>query len=408
MRTGKLTALRVGQIVRAAKPGYTGDGGGLYLQISKYGTPSWSFRYRVGARLREAGLGSLDTWSLAEARERAREFRKQRAEGKDPIEERKAQRTAAKIEAAKAMTFRACAEAYINAHAAGWRNPKSRKQWQNSLREYVYPAFGDLPVQAVDVALVMKALQPIWTTKTETASRVRGRIESILAWATTSGYREGENPARWRGHLKNLLPQKTKVRAVVHHPALPYAEIGAFMADLRQQEGIPARALEFAILTAARSGEAMGARWSEFNRTERLWTIPAERMKAGKEHRIPLSDRALAIIEELAAIRHNDFVFPGAKGSLSNVAFYRQLHLMQRPDLTSHGFRSTFRDWAAECTTFPAEVAEMALAHTVSDKVEAAYRRGDLVQKRRALAEAWARFCSGEGEAQIVLLRKGA
>jgi integrase len=402
MRTGKLTALRVGQIVRAAKPGYTGDGGGLYLQISKYGTPSWCFRYRVGARPREAGLGSLDTWSLAEVRDRAREFRQQRALGKDPIEERKAQRTAAKIEAAKAMTFGACAEAYIEAHAAGWRNPKSRKQWQSSLREYVFPAFGDLPVQAVDVGLVLKAIEPIWNAKSETASRVRGRIEAVLDWATARGYRpRGENPALWKGHLENILPKRSKVRAVVHHAALPYAEIGAFMAELRQQEGIPARALEFAILTAARSGEAMGARWSEFNRTGRVWTIPGERMKTGKEHRIPLSDRALAIIEEMAAIRHNDFVFPGARGNrpLSNVSFYRQLHLMQRPDLTTHGFRSSFRDWCAERSTFPAEVSEMALAHIVSDKVEAAYRRGDMFEKRRQLAEAWAKYCAASSPA---------
>jgi integrase len=395
MRTGKLTALRVGQIVRAAKPGYTGDGGGLYLQISKYGTPSWCFRYRVGARLREAGLGSFDTWGLAEARDRAREFRQQRALGKDPIEERKAQRTAAKIEAAKALTFRACADAYIDAHAAGWRDPKSRKQWQSSLRAYAYPAFGEFPVQSVDVALVMKALQPIWTTKTETASRVRGRIESILGWATTSGYREGENPARWRGHLENLLPRKTKVRPVEHHAALSYPEIGAFMVELRRQEGIAARALEFTILTAARAGEVIGARWDEFNMAERLWTIPAARMKAGKEHRVPLSDAAVAIVKAMAEIRHSDFVFPGARrnSSMSNIVFYRCLRLMKRGDLTTHGFRSTFSDWAAERTAFPSEVREMALAHTVGDKVEAAYRRGDMFEKRRQLADAWAKFC---------------
>jgi integrase len=407
-RSGKLTALKVSSIVRAAKPGYSGDGGGLYLQISKYGTPSWCFRYRVGARLREAGLGSYDTWTLAEARERAREFRQQRALGEDPIEKRRAQRMAAKIEAATAMTFRACAEAYVAAHKAGWRSAKHGQQWQASLRDYVDPVFGSLPVQAVDVALVTKAIEPIWSTKPETASRVRGRIESVLDWAAARGYRQGENPARWRGHLENLFPKKSKVRRVKHHAALPYPEIGAFMTELRAQEGVAARAFEFAILTAARTGEVIGARWDEISLAERAWIVPADRMKGGREHRAPLSDAAMAIVEKMAATRSSDYVFPWHRRGkpISSTAFFMLLREMGRDDLTAHGFRSTFRDWAAERTTFPAEVAEMALAHTITDKVEAAYRRGDLFQKRRQLAQAWAEHCDAPAiTGEIVSIR---
>jgi integrase len=251
----------------------------------------------------------------------------------------------------------------------------------------------------------MNAIEPIWTTKPETASRVRGRIESILDWAAARGYRQGENPARWRGHLENLLPKKNKVRRVEHLAALPYREIGMFMAELRGQEGAAARALEFAILTSARTGEVMGARWDEINLADRMWTIPAERMKAGKEHRVPLADAAMAIVEKMAAIRSGEFVFPGGKAGrpLSNMAFLMLLRRIGRNDLTVHGFRSSFRDWAAERTGFPAEVAEMALAHAVSDKVEAAYRRGDLFQKRRQLAEAWAKFCATPALAEKVV-----
>ena len=309
------------------------------------------------------------------------------------------------------MTFAACAERYIASHKVGWRNPKHAAQWPATLGTYVYPVFGSLPVQAVDVGLVMKAIEPIWVQKPETAGRVRGRIERVLDWATARGYRQGENPARWRGHLENLLPKKSKVRRVEHHAALPYVEIGAFMAELRQQEGVPARALEFAILTAARTGEVIGAKWDEIDLDERLWTVPAERMKAGKEHRVPLSDVALAIVEERRKIQQDDHIFPGGKAGrpISNMAMLMLLRRMGRGDLTAHGFRSSFRDWAAERTTFPAEVAEMALAHTVSDKVEAAYRRGDLFQKRRYLMEAWAKFCATvKASGQAAPIRKPA
>jgi integrase len=403
---GKLTALAITQ---AKRRGYYGDGGGLFLQVSTSGAKSWVFRFKEIGRLREMGLGPTHTVSLAEARQKALECRKARLDGLDPIEARRGKRILAKLDAAKAVTFAACAERYIASHKAGWRNPKHAAQWPATLGTYVYPAFGSLPVQAVDVGLVMKAIEPIWVQKPETAGRVRGRIESVLDWATARGYRQGENPARWRGHLENLLPKKSKVRRVEHHAALPYVEIGAFMAELQRQEGVPARALEFAILTAARTGEVIGAKWDEIDLGERLWTVPAERMKkADKEHRVPLSDAALAILDDLRKVQQDNFVFPGGKAGrpISNMAMLMLLRRMGRGDLTAHGFRSSFRDWAAERTGFPAEVAEMALAHTVSDKVEAAYRRGDLFQKRRQLSEAWAKFCAaGPTIGQVVPIR---
>jgi integrase len=391
-RTGKLSAVAVTQ---TKKRGYYSDGGGLFLQVGPTGAKSWVFRFRQAGRLREMGLGPLYTVSLAEAREKALDCRKARLEGRDPIETRRAERMAARTDAAKAVTFKDCAEAHIAAHRAGWRNPKHAAQWGATLETYVYPHFGSLPVVAVDTGLVLKAIEPIWAAKPETAGRVRGRIEAILDWAKARGYREGENPARWRGHLDQLLPPRSKVRRVEHHAALPYRQIGEFMAELRAQEGVAPRALEFAILTAARTGEVIGARWDEINIADRLWTIPPERMKGGRDHRVPLSDAAIAIIDLMAMIRSGEFVFRGAqpRRPLSNMALLMTLRRMGRSDLTAHGFRSTFRDWAAERTDFPGEVAEMALAHTVGDKVEAAYRRGDLFEKRQLLAEAWAGCC---------------
>jgi integrase len=390
--TEKLTALAVTQ---AKRRGYYGDGGGLFLQISATGSKSWVFRFKENGRLREMGLGPVHTVSLAEARQKALEGRKARLEGRDPIADRRALRAAAKLDAAKAMSFEACAERYIAAHKAGWKNPKHAAQWPSTLGTYVYPVFGPLPVQAIDTGLIMKAVEPIWTVKPETASRVRGRIESILDWATARGFRTGENPARWRGHLENLLPSSRKVRRIEHHAALPYSEIAAFMIELRQLDGVAARALEFAILTAARTGEVIGTRWQEINVAERLWTIPADRMKGGKEHRVPLSHAGVAVVEQMAAIRQSEFVFPGAKTArpISNMAMLMVLRRMGRSELTAHGFRSSFRDWAAERTGFPAEVAELALAHSVGAKVEVAYRRGDMFDKRRQIMDAWARFC---------------
>jgi integrase len=390
--SNKLSAVEVKGI---GQKGMYHDGGGLYLQVSAGGAKSWIFRFMLDGRSREMGLGPVHAIPLADARKRAAECRRMRFDGIDPIEVRRAERGQKKLDAAKSMTFDACAAAYIDAHKAGWKNAKHRDQWPNTLTAYAGPVFGSLPVQAVDVGLVMKALEPIWQTKSETASRLRGRIESVLDWATVRGYRKGDNPARWRGHLDKLLPARSKVQKVEHHPALPYDELADFIAALRSQEGIASRALEFLILTAARTGEVIGARWDEVDLEEKIWVVPAPRMKAGREHRVPLSGTALAILEEMKKIHESDFVFPGGKRGkpLSNMAMLAVLKRMDRGDLTAHGFRSSFRDWAAERTSFPREVAEMALAHTVGDKVEAAYRRGDLFQKRRQMMDGWARFC---------------
>ena len=334
------------------------DGGGLYLRVTHSGTKNWVFRFMLNGRPRWMGVGPLHTIGLAEARNRAAGFRLQRHDGVDPIERRRAERLEARLDAAKAMTFKECAAMYIASHRAGWRNPKHAAQWQATLATYAEPVIGGLSVQAVDTALVLKVLEPIWTTKPETAGRVRGRIESILDWAKVRGYRAGENPARWRGHLDKLLPARSKVRRVEHHAALPYAELPSFLVSLREQEGIAARALEFAILTAARTGEIIGAQWSEMDLLDKTWTLPAARMKAGREHRVPLSARALAILQEMQPHRQAEdaFVFPGGKNGrpLSNMAFLMLLRRMGRGDLTAHGFRSTFRDWAAERTNFPA------------------------------------------------------
>jgi integrase len=393
-RIGKLTAL---DVTRAKGPAALHDGGGLYLRVSATGAKSWVFRFQLDGRRRDMGLGPYPAISLAEARGRAAEHRKQRHDGIDPLAAKADRRQAQRLDAARAMTFEKCAEAHIAAHKAGWRDGKHEAQWRQSLTDYVFPVFGALSVQSVHVGLVLKALEPIWTAKPETASRVRGRIESVIDWATARGYRRGENPARWRGHLENLLPKKSKVRGVAHYAALPYPETGAFMAELRQEEGVAPRALEFLILTAARSSEVRGARWDEINMAERAWTIPRERMKAGKEHRAPLSDAALTIVRKMAEIRQGDFVFPGIRAGrpIGKLSYFLVLRRMGRGDLTAHGFRSTFRDWVAESTAFPTEVAEMALAHTVGAAVERAYRRGDLFQKRRQMMDAWAHFCDG-------------
>jgi len=395
--TGRLTALRV---ERAKTPGMYADGGGLYLQVTTGGA-SWIYRYMLAGRAREMGLGPLALFGLSEARAKALDARRLRHEGVDPIEARRVERSKARLDAAKTMTFQQCADAYINSHRAGWSNAKHTAQWEATLATYAGPVIGGLPVQMIDTALVLKVIEPLWTTKPETATRVRGRIEAVLDWAKARGYREGENPARWRSHLDKLLPARAKVRKVEHFAALPYTELPSFLVALREQKGVAARPLEFTILTAARTGESIGATWNEINWTDKVWTIPDVRMKGGREHRVPLCDRALTILREMrpfddAATTAGHFVFSGGKRGrpLSNMAFLMLLRRMGRIDLTVHGFRSSFRDWAAERTGFPSEVAEMALAHVVGNKVEAAYRRGDLFDKRRRLMEAWAEFLS--------------
>jgi integrase len=391
----KLTALAVR---RESRPGYYGDGGGLWLQISaKYGTKSWVFRFKspVTGKAREMGMGSIDTYSLAEARVRAKEMRQIIDAGRDPIAEREADRQRTKLAAAMALTFDQCATAYIEAHRPGWKNPKHAAQWESTLATYAGPVVGDLPVAKVDMPLVLKILEPIWTTKNETASRLRGRIESVLDWATVRGYRTGDNPARWKGHLDKLLPAPGKVQKVEHHAALPYEEIGTFMVELRKQEGMGARALEFAILTACRSGEVRGATWDEIDMVNRLWIIPAERMKMKKEHRVPLSDAAVSLLESLPRLKGSEAVFFAPRGGkLSDMTLTAVLRRMKRGEPTVHGFRSTFRDWAGETTAYPREVIEHALAHQLKDKAEAAYQRGDLLVKRARLMQSWAESCA--------------
>jgi len=364
-------------------------GGGLYLRVTSTGTKSWILRFKRDGRTRDMGLGPISVMSLARARELAAEAGRQGLQGQDPIKARDAQRAAAKREEPSAVTFKECAEQLIASHEAGWRNPfKHAKLWRHTLRDYAYPIIGDLPVGEVNTDLIKQVLKPIWTTKPETASRVRSRMEAVLDWAKVSGFRNGENPARWRGHLDHLLPAPSKVRRVRHHPALPYVDIPEFMEALRARNGISARALEFVILTAARSGEARGAFWDEIDLGARMWIIPVQRMKGGKEHRVPLSDRALAILKEMQGLRQNDLVFPGSKQGrpLSDMSLLMLLREL-RPGITTHGFRSTFKDWAAECTNTPNFVSEAALAHVVADKVEAAYRRADLFRETPEIDE---------------------
>lgn len=411
----RLKALAVEKMAR--KPGMYCDGGGLWLRVSSPTARSWVYRYMLDRIPHEMGLGKYPEITLVEARTRATEARRLKAHAKDPLAERAGVRAAQLADAAKAVTFKDAAERYIEAHRAGWRNAKHAAQWEATLATYAEPVIGALAVQAIDTGLVLKVLEPIWKAKPETASRLRGRIEAVLDWAKVRGYRDGENPARWRGHLDKLLPARAKVKKVQHHAAIRFDELAGFMAALRAENGTAARALEFAILTAARTGEVIGAKWHEIDLGEKIWTVPAERMKAGKEHRVPLSARAIAILKSFKPDTRQEkdtaeaFVFAGSAPDkpLSNMAMLMLLRRMGRGDLTAHGFRSTFRDWCAERTSFPSEAAEMALAHTVGDKVEAAYRRGDLFDKRRALMNQWATVCATRAtDAKVVPMQKAA
>jgi len=405
--TGKLTALEVAKKTAA---GYFGDGGGLWLQISTAGTKSWIFRFKspVTGKAREMGLGSLDTFSLAEARNRAKDARQLVASGRDPIIERIAERQRIQLEAARTRTFDQCAEQFLATRRAGWKNPKHAAQWETTLAMYASPVIGHLPVAAVDMSLVQRILNPIWTEKNETASRLRGRIEAVLDWAKVHGYRTGDNPARWKGHLDKVLAAPGKVQKVEHHAALPYTELPTFMTELRAAAGISARAVEFVILTATRSGEVRGAKWQEIDLVARTWTIPAERMKAGKEHRIPLSDAAVKLLEGMPRVAATDTVFFSPRGGvLSDMSLMAVLRRMERGDITVHGFRSTFRDWAGETTGFPREVIEHALSHQLKDRAEAAYQRGDLLTKRARLMQAWAEYCAqAKATGTLTLLNK--
>ena len=390
------------------RPGYYADGDGLYLQVSPATTKSWIFRYARQGKEREMGLGSERVFSLAQARAKAADARRFLVEGVDPIAARDGQRARERLQNARTMTFAKCAEKYIDSHRAGWRNPKHVAQWENTIDTYAGPVIGQLAIKDVDTALVVRTLEPIWTKKPETASRLRGRIERILDWARVMGYRSGENPARWRGHLDKLLAGSLNRKNREHLAALPYDEIGAFVEELRKMEGTAARALEFLILTIARTGEVIGAPPDEIDAGKELWTIPGTRMKAGREHRVPLSPRALEIAKAQSA---GPFLFAGGKERepLSDMAMLKLLGRMGRKGVTVHGFRSTFRDWAAERTSYPREVCEMALAHSISDKVEAAYRRGDLFEKRKRLMLEWARFCDTPRQgAKVTSIKKAS
>lgn len=385
-------------VKRIVAPGLHAVGGvaGLHLQILPSGGKSWLLRIVIGGKRREVGLGGFPDVPLALAREKAREVRETVQQGRDPIAERAAARSALAAQRGAEITFDECAEKFIAAKSAEWRSAKHAAQWTATLTTYASPVLGTMQVRDIELAHIVKVLEKddFWTAKTETASRVRGRIESVLDWATVRGYRKGENPARWKGHLDKVLPAPKKVAKVEHHAALPVDAIGAFMRDLRQREGIAARALEVLILTAARSGELRGMTWAEVNLDDAVWIVPAARMKAKREHRVPLSVRVIEVLRGLPVVAGGS-VFPGMReGSpLSDMTLTAVLRRMGRGDLTAHGFRSTFRDWAAERTNYPRDVAEMALAHTIGDKVEAAYRRGDLFDKRSRMMEDWARFC---------------
>lgn len=400
----------------AKQQGFHAVGGvsGLYLCVSRGGGRSWILRYNaLNGRRRDLGLGSLADLTLSEARDAASAARKLLKQGIDPIDSKRAQLDALRAAAGKRMSFKQCFEGFYDAHADGWRNDKHALQWKRSLKNHA-DALMSMDVAMIDTPHILKVLEPIWREKTEAASRVRGRIESVLNWAAARGYRRGENPARWKGHLDQLLPRPSKIRQIVHYPALPHPEIGDFMSALRKHEGAGARALEFAILTAARSGEVRGAQWSEINLKERIWTIPAGRMKAGKQHVVPLSEAALAILRRMQREKLNEFVFPGTRDDkpLSDMSLTAVLRRMGRRDLTAHGFRSTFRDWCAEATSYPHEMAEMALAHAIGNKTEAAYRRGNMLAKRFRLMADWAKRCAeptrASSKAAVVPIRRKA
>lgn len=389
--------------VKNAKPGRHADGGGLYLLVKEGGAKSWLFRATIAGKVRDIGLGSAapNAIGLAQARELAREKAREVAAGAVPVSDRRKRAQEAKAaqdKQAKAKTFKQVAEAYIDLKETGWRNEKHKAQWRSTLETYAYPVFGHLPVSDVTTDHVLDVLRPIWSEKPETASRVRGRIENIMDAAKFQGLRTGDNPARWKGHLDFVLPKPNKL-ARGHHAALPYAEIPAFMADLAGREALAAKALQFTILTAARSGETLGATWGEIDLDAAVWTIPAERMKAAKEHRVPLSVRAVEILREVQGLntlgRKEAAVFPGQTGGhLSVMAMNMLLRRMERGDITVHGFRSTFREWAGETTSYAREVVEHALAHQLADKAEAAYQRGSLFPKRVKLMQAWADYCA--------------
>lgn len=388
---GNLTARKVA----TAKPGKYSDGGNLYLVVSATGTRKWVLRFTWRGNAKEMGLGSATTVPLADAREKAASACRKVAQGLNPIDERKRDRGI--------PPFGEVVDEVLEALSAGFRNDKHKAQWKSTLETYAAPLRGK-PVDTIATDDVLAVLKPIWASKAETASRVRGRIEKVLDAAKAKGLREGENPARWRGHLDHLLPRPLKL-ARGHHAAMPYEEVAAFIANLREREASAALALELCILTAARSGEILGMQWSEIDFDKKVWTVPAKRMKAGREHRVPLAARSIAILRTLEKLKVGEFVFPGQSRNkaLSNMAMEMVLRRMKIEDATVHGFRSSFRDWAGNVSSFPREIVETALAHVIGDKAEQAYRRSDALEKRRKLMEAWAAYCSSDGGSAVVL-----
>ena len=383
--------------VATAGPGKYEDGGGLRLVVSNTGAKKWVLRFTIDGKRREMGLGSFPDVGLGEAREKATEHRKQAKEGIDPIEARQ-------TEPEKTPTFTTCAARYIRAHRRGWKNAKHARQWVSTLKAYARPEIGKKKVDTITTKDILKILSPIWTTKTETAKRVQGRIENILDYAAAHKYRDPLNPALWRGHLDKLLPRPTRVKKVTHHPAMSHTEVPAFMAELSGNGSVSALALQFLILTASRTSEVLQAQWNEIDLEAAVWTVPAERMKARREHRVPLSDVTQSILETLPRIEGNPYLFPGVRHGrpLSNMALLQLMRGMgygvngDRGDYVPHGFRSSFRDWSGEISCYPRDVAEMALAHAIENKVEAAYRRGDLFDKRRMMMQDWDDYVNKE------------
>lgn len=405
----KAAELGAAQVSRLRDAGHHSVGGvaGLALQVTETGARSWVLRIMIGGRRRDMGLGGYPDVSLGHAREAAREARAKAAAGVDPIQHGRTARSALAASVSAAWTFRECADEFIRAKSPEWRNLKHGAQWKTTLDTYANPVIGNLQVRDVALPHILQILEPIWSTKTETATRVRSRIENVLEWAATRGYRDGLNPARWRGHLSTLLPNPTKIAKVEHHPALPVDQVPAFMKRLRKRDGIAARALEFAILTAARSGEVRGARWEEIDLAKRVWHVPGERMKMGKPHTAALSKGAIALLKSLPRDeKAQPLVFPSPTGKVLSdmtlTAVTRRMEVVAVP----HGFRSSFRTFAAENTNIPREVAEMALAHQLVDKVEAAYQRSDLLEKRRALMELWSEHCARTSSAKVVQIRR--
>ena len=398
------TSKQVDKMIREAKPGAYADDDGLYLKIGTTGAASWQYRYQINGKRRMMGLGSCANVGLAEAREKAADARKQVKQGIDPLEAKEAEQTAVE---AKATTFRELATEYIADHRPGWRNAKHGQQWENTLAQYAFPKIGDKPIAEISTEDVLRILKKLWTEKPETASRLRNRIELVIDAGRAKGLSTAANPAAWRGHLDKLLPKRTKA-SKGHHAAMDYRELPAFYKRLTEdRDSLSSVALQITILTACRTSEVLLADWSEFDLDNRLWTIPGERMKAGKPHRVPLTDEVLKLLQ---GIKGEGYVFPGARQGrpLSNMAMTMVLRRLGHPDLTVHGFRSSFRDWCAEETHYPNIVAEQALAHTVGNAVEAAYRRGDLLDKRRALMADWATYCTTKPAANVIPLRNSA